>query len=77
MSSPLTSFDLAGRLALVDELDAALEVEAELGRLVGDDQRRDDDQPEHEEQDEEVAAPVAHRSQPSGVRTSSSPPSSS
>ena len=71
--------DLAGRLALVDQLDPALEVEAELGRLAGDDQARDDDQAEDEEQDEEIAGaclPIAGLSSP-GVRTISSPPSSS
>ena len=53
-------FRLAGRRALVDELDAALEVKAELGRLAGDDQRRDADQAKDKEQDEEVFAPFAH-----------------
>ncbi len=46
-------FDLAGGRALVDQFDAALEVEPEPGRLVGDDQGGDDDQPEDEEQHEE------------------------
>ena len=71
-------FDLAGRRALVDELDAALQVEAELGLLVGDDHARDDDQPEHEEQYEELPATTPHvLAQLSGVRTISRPPSSS
>ncbi len=70
--------DLPGRRALVDQLDPALEVEAEAGRLAGDDEAGDDDQAEDEEQDEQVFAPGPHaQPQLSGVRTISRPPSSS
>jgi hypothetical protein len=51
---------LRGRAPLQDELDAALEVEPELGWLLGDDNRRDGDQAEDEEQNEEVGASFAH-----------------
>ncbi len=51
---------LPGRGRLVDELDAPLQVEAEAGLLVGDDDAREDGQPEHEEQYEEMAAPLPH-----------------
>jgi len=46
----------AGRLAFVDQLEAALEVEPELRFLRSDDHRRDRHQPEHEQQDEDVPA---------------------
>ena len=78
---------LRGRLALVDELDAALEVQAELRRLRRDDHRGGGDQSEDQEQDEQRAAAIGHgpggrvsakRSDyRDGVSTSSSPPSSS
>jgi len=42
-----------GRLSLVDELDAALEVQAELGVLGGDDCDRAADEGGDDEQDEE------------------------
>ncbi len=43
---------LGGRLALVDELDAALEVQAELGVLPGDHVEGRGEQAEHDQQDE-------------------------
>ena len=51
---------LGRRLALVDELDAALEVEAELGVLLRDDVERPGDQAEDDQQDEERAAAFGH-----------------
>ena len=45
---------LRRRLALVDQLDAAAQVEAELRRLRDDDDQRGDEQPGDEQQDEEV-----------------------
>src|SRR4029450_3204686 len=65
-------------LALVDELDAALEVEAELGVLRERAARNDHEQRQHEQEgpdpeDREVAGATGHR----GVSTSRSPPSSS
>ena len=57
------TFGAAGRLALVDELDAALEVEAELASACVERSTtaRAGDQPEDDQQDEEVAAAVGHR----------------
>ena len=52
---------LLGRLALVDELDAALEVEAEPRRLGRDREQRRGEQTRDEKQDEAVAAAVGHR----------------
>jgi hypothetical protein len=70
--------DLRRRLALVDELDAALEVEPELGVLRERRPRDDHQQRQHEQrgddaQDRQVAGTACHR----GVSTSRSPPSSS
>jgi hypothetical protein len=48
------------RLGLVDERHAALQVEAQAGRLRGDDHDGGDEQPGDEEQDEEVATTVVH-----------------
>jgi hypothetical protein len=49
-----------GRLALVDELDAALEVEAELGLLRRDDRDRPGDEAEDQQEDEEIATAIGH-----------------
>ena len=49
---------LRGRLGLVDELDAALEVEAQERLLGGDHRHRRGDQAEHEQQDEAVALTI-------------------
>jgi hypothetical protein len=49
-----------GRLALVDELDAALEVEPEAGGLGADDGDGPGDEAENQQQDEEVAAAIRH-----------------
>ncbi len=73
---------LLGRPRLVDELDAALEVEAELRRLGEDHRQRCGEQAHDREQDEDVAAAIGHESGGlgaylDGVRTSRSPPSSS
>ncbi len=70
-------FTFVGRLTLVNELEAALEVEAELRFLDSDDDARGDHEPEHEQQNEEMPPPGTHGAYPSGVRTSRSPPSSS
>ena len=51
---------LLGRLALVDEPDAALEVEAELRRVREENGRRARDQPEDDQQDEQMAAAFRH-----------------
>ena len=51
---------LRGRLGLVDELDAAAQVEAELRLLRRDDEERRREEPGDEEQDEEVAPAVGH-----------------
>ena len=51
---------LLRRLALVDELDAALQVEAELRRLGQDRRGRPCDQTEDDQQDEQVAAAFRH-----------------
>ena len=51
---------LLRRLALVDELDAALEVETQFGLLGDDHHRRHGDEAEHREQDEEVATTIGH-----------------
>ena len=53
---------LRARLALVDELGSALEVEPELGLLGEDHEQRSRDQPQDEEQDEAVTLAVGHRS---------------
>ena len=71
--------DLRGRARLVDELDAALEVEAELGVLGERSAGQDHQQREHEQcrdgaEDRQIADAVAHSR---GVSTRSSPPSSS
>ncbi len=61
---------LLGRLALVDELDAALEVEAELGRLGQDRDRGSRDQAEDDQQNEEMATAFGHpggRGQPTST----------
>jgi hypothetical protein len=55
-------------LALVDELDAALEVQAELGLLGRDDHRGGGDQPEDQEQDEQRAAAIRHGPGGEGIR---------
>jgi hypothetical protein len=60
-------------LALVDELDAALQVEAELRGLRGDDPARRRQQEQHDREDRQVPGPVGHR----GLSTSRRPPSSS
>ena len=59
---------LRARLALVDELDAALEVEAEHGLLgldgagdPGDHDQRAENQPDDQEQDEPIALTIGHR----------------
>ena len=51
---------LLGRLALVDEPDAALEVEAELRRVGEENGRGARDQPEDDQQDEQMAAAFRH-----------------
>ena len=51
---------LLGRLGLVDERDAALEVEAQARRLRRDDRQRRHQQAGDEKQDEEVATTVGH-----------------
>ena len=70
-----------GGLALIDEPDAALEVEAELRRVREQDGGRACEQAEDDQQDEKVAAAFGHevpgRDYFDGVRTSKSPPSSS
>ena len=53
-------------LALVDELDAALEVEAEARGLARDDEHRGRDQRQHHEQYEPVAPGARHRLRTSG-----------
>ena len=53
---------LPARLALIDELRPALEVEPELGRLGEDHEQRCRDQPQDQEQDEAVTLAVGHRS---------------
>ncbi len=79
---------LGARLALVDELGAAAEVEAELRRLRRDHQDRPGQQQQDQRDDRDVRAARAHASAQrtqergvarrySGVRTSSIPPSSS
>jgi hypothetical protein len=71
-----------GRLGLVDEADAALEIQALAGLLRHDDDGARDEQTRYEQQDEEVASAVGHGAGAvggylAGVRTSRSPPSSS
>src|SRR5205085_11921554 len=71
--------DLRSRSRLVDELGAAAEIETELGGLRerrprDDHQQGQQEQPGNEREDRAVAAAVGHVA---GVRTSSSPPSSS
>ena len=71
---------LLGRLGLVDQLDAALEVQAALGRLGQDDRQRAGQEQADEQQDAEVPGAVVHQdalAALTGVRTISSPPSSS
>ena len=61
---------LLGRLALVDELDATLEVEAELGRLGQDRDRGSRDQAEDDQQNKEMATAFGHpggRGQPTST----------
>ncbi len=60
---------LSARQALVDELDAALEVEAENGLLglhcagyAGDHDQRADQQPDDDEQDEAISLAISHQS---------------
>ena len=59
--------------ALVDELDPALEIEAELRGLRGDHHGRRHEQRQNDPEDRDVAVAVGHL----GVNTSRSPPSSS
>ncbi len=69
---------LGRRAALVDELGAAAQVQAELRVLGIDHGQGRQRQAQDEGEDEEVAAAAAHAGGSySGVRTSSSPPSSS
>ena len=51
---------LLGRLALIDEPDAALEVEPELRRVREENRHRTRDQPEDDQQDQQVAAALGH-----------------
>src|ERR1044072_7765935 len=72
------SLDLVGRRSLVDQFEAALEVEAELGRHSRDDHSRERNQADDEGEHEEMSTSFRHlAAQPSGVRTISRPPSSS
>jgi hypothetical protein len=56
----MMSSEFCGRLCLVDELDAALEVQAERRPARRDDVDRRGDQGEDDEQDEEGAAAFGH-----------------
>jgi hypothetical protein len=71
--------DLRGRPALVDELDAALQVEAEAGglrqrRARDDHEQREREQRRHDAEHDPVATRIGHEL---GVSTRSKPPSSS
>ena len=55
---------LRRRLRFVDELHAALEVQAEARLLRHDDEQRDDDEPRHDGENEGVATTVLHLSLP-------------
>jgi hypothetical protein len=76
-------FRLRGGLGLVDELDAALQVEAQAGLFRSNDCEGRGDQPGDDQQDQPVAAavghcaPIASSDYLSGVSTSNRPPSSS
>ncbi len=70
---------LRGRPTLVDQLGTAAQIEAELRVFLEDDRERPRQEGTHERENDQVAATTAHqvRAAYSGVRTSSSPPSSS
>ena len=58
---------LRGRLALVHQLDAALQVETELGLLRDDDRHRADHEAEHQQDHEQISPPRAHLSIPAAI----------